>query len=428
VCSIGLAATPFIALKLGHINVASYFLLPFALGLAVRWVSGKQSPLSVACVVVVGLLSPSWWIVVAGLVLGCCLGAAIVMARWTLMRSFGVALACVIPGALLQLGLEAHFSIDGLPATRGAWDSNEYGGHMSDFLLASPFWNGKLPFLDGLQEGSSVEPSRVGMLLAAAAAFAILAVVVRPKVERTVDLKTQEALQAVTSVVVLFFLLGGLGNLQAGAAVLLGAQSPARVWARLAILVALVGCGWGCAVLAEREWKDVSGRVFSGVLAFLGAAAIIADLSATRSKPALDAAGTQEAGAVSFISSRVRDCPIAQLPQDAFPVPRVLPADPRDWSLVYYRPFVPYLLAPDLYWSYASWSPTARNLLNDLPVELSAASLRQLRSDGFCAVLYDKQLADLAQQKSVALEGGLLAPDLPLPEYEDERYTVYLLD
>jgi hypothetical protein len=93
---------------------------------------------------------------------------------------------------------------------------------------------------------------------------------------------------------------------------------------------------------------------------------------------------------------------------------------------LYYRPFIPYVMAPEFYWSYGSWNPSAKNRMQDLNRTLDDADLEYLKSGGFCAVLYDTRLADVAKTGGKKLEGRDLRVTIP-PSYSNERYQVFLL-
>ena len=62
----------------------------------------------------------------------------------------------------------------------------------------------------------------------------------------------RDLMSQLSIIVLLFFVVGGLGNLQAAVGVLAGPGSPARAWSRLGLVVALMGCAW--LLVALRRW------------------------------------------------------------------------------------------------------------------------------------------------------------------------------
>jgi hypothetical protein len=112
---------------------------------------------------------------------------------------------------------------------------------------------------------------------------------------------------------------------------------------------------------------------------------------------------------------------VAQLPQEGMPNPRTpLPLGSPDA----YRGLVPYLLAPERYWSFGSWIPGRSGGLNAMPSQLGAKDFVTLRAQGFCALLFDKSLS--AAAAGSALEGLTVAPS-QRPHFDSPRYSVYLL-
>ena len=135
-----------------------------------------------------------------------------------------------------------------------------------------------------------------------------------------------------------------------------------------------------------------------------------------------------ERSAVKFLRDATSPCPVAQLPEDGFPNPRVLPnAEAVTIDALYYRGFVPYLIAPEYFWSYTSWHPGAVNGLQSIPTELTDAAMEDLAAKGFCGVLYDRILAEAATAMSLDVAGRVLASERQ-PDYSNDRYDVFLLD
>lgn len=423
------ALSPFVITKLGHFNVASFYLVPLAIGIALRIGESHMSSRWVlaGAVLVAGVLSPAWWLVVTILMVGTCMGVSLLSARWRSAASFAVVVTAAALSLAFQWGLQARFKDVGALPTRGPWESNVYGGHLVDLFLGSPLLNSRIQLDDALIPGMSLEASPLGIVLSVAAALSVLLVMaVFPWGTERLD--ANYMLRSTTTVALLFFLLGGLGNLQAGLAVALGGESPARVWARMSLVLGLLGVGWALALVAQAWRPRTLPRVLSvGVPAVLLAVTFMD----ARYSPELDAAPQPlfaEFGPVRFIESASEPCPVAQLPQDDFPIPRALPdGSAATVDALYYRGFIPYLMAPDYYWSFTSWNPGIVNGLEMVTTILDDRALDVIAAQGFCAVLYDSSLGDAARSMGVELEGRDLAVTRA-SDYSEGRYSVYLLD
>jgi hypothetical protein len=423
------AITPFVIQKYGHFGVAAYFILPMTLGIAARNYRSKRKRLVlVALVAVAALFSPAWWLAVSGLVLGFVLLLALLTGRKNAVITSAMALIPCAIGAAFQVIMQRIFSEDATVTTRSPWDSNILGGHLVDLFTGSPWLNGMVGLEDVFRAGSSPGLSPVGLVLTLAAGFSVfLVLAVFPG--RIAQRDTTYMLRMLTSVSVLLFVVGGLGNLQAGIAVAMGGSSPARVWARMTILLALIGVAWILVAVRDTEFAGrLRGPALAApLLAAISALALLDAGASTTVKPEPQQSFSEYAP-VSFLRSNLDPCPVAQLPQDDFPLPRL--EDPKNFATFvptfYYRPFVPYLIAPEFYWSYGSWNGETDNGLNDVPVAMTDSSLLKIKQQGFCAVLYDQELAALAREKKVPLEGRDLAVKTK-PDFAEGRYSVYLL-
>ncbi len=240
-----LGAAPFVIDKVGHLAIGAWFIIPLMFGVVIRGAiqSRRWRIISFALLAVVAVVSPLFWVLVGLFLAPAMLLISLVRRRWTNTLNIVVALGTFLFGFAVQFLFflsVPHVSDD---ATRGSWDSNIYGGHLTDFLLASPFLNRHIPALLTLVPGSSTELRSVG-LAAGVAALALLLIVLcglpRKLVERD-GKKVDVSLLADASIVsLLFFGVGLFGNLQAGFAVLLGTTSPVRVWARISIVIAIL--------------------------------------------------------------------------------------------------------------------------------------------------------------------------------------------
>lgn len=437
VISIGVGISPYLTTNtiLPHQNVSAFFAIPTVLGLLIRshgkpwrwWLLGGPAFALIAA------MSALWWVFVV-LILLLVIGLGFLLQRkYRHVLDVAIAGACVGVGTLTLLVPYALAAVPGEPATRGDWDSNLYGGHLSDFLVTSVAIRELFPGTNQIVVGASVELRFIGLLLVCFAALAVLLLVKGTPTQvrvagRSVDTR---ALGIATITTLLLFVSGGLGNLQAAAAVFLGGGSPARVWSRLIVILAVLGMAWFCVYVA-RWWLSAdrtlprSRAIYCGLLVVLAIVAIYEPLRGSR--PVTDDFEAQpEYAAVNFLADRTAPCPVAQLPLDGTPIPRVPAQNALEAEQLMYRGFVPYLINPSFSWSFGSWTPKGKTTLDRLPVALDDTSRAELGSAGFCAVLYDKLLAGTAPSRDVQNLQGLKVEKFGPPSFTSPRYDVYLL-
>ncbi|MDZ4248864.1 MAG: hypothetical protein U0990_02110 [Candidatus Nanopelagicales bacterium] len=437
VLAAAIGLSPFFMGKVGHLNVAVFFLVPITLGAVIR-LRGRgvrAACAAAAALAVASAVSPLWWVVVVCLVLGVVAVGTALRRSWSRLLGVGIVLAGVGAGFVFQTLLFWRARVDGAPLGRGVWGSNEWGGRLSDLTISSPFLNQFYPdeMYGSLVEGSSQEQKPLG-LVAATAALAVALVLLKGMPRRVAlpdggSIRTG-MLALVSTVVLLFFLAGGLGNAQAAFAVGLGGASPARVWSRMTIVLAVAGMAW-CLVYFARWARDTRRGTGTVKVASLGIGIVVSvvmvlELTSTEPPRAIQSASLSEYPAVEFLRSRTEPCPIAQIPQDGAPVVRVPRGPKTPESLFYYRGYYSYLLAPEYFWSIGSWVPDKPTVMNSIGATLDADGMTRLRSAGACAVMYDKLLARVSRKKRLGLEGSKVS-GLPQPDFTSDRYDVYLL-
>lgn len=409
------AASPFVLQRnVAHVNVAALHLLPVLVAVLLRYEARRRGPL-LAVLAAATLASSLWWVAVVMLLTAAVVALDAVRGHWSSAKKALASSVVLLVASLPVLVLAAAHVDENANESRGAWDSNVLGGRLTDLLVASPWLSQNVARIGALEAGASVELSYIGLALAVVTVVGLLMLL------RPVTSQFEARLRDVALVALLFFISGGLGNLQAAAAVLVGAASPARAWGRLIVLLALLAL---CVVLlrlgtarAAVLGRPLPAAVLTAVV--LGAWAL--DAHALPRPAASGPEGVAEQQVVDFLRDSLPDgCGVAQLPRDAYPRPAVMSQDPTDVPRFYYRPLAFALLAPDLRWSY-----TGPNPLGDT-AELTEASRQQLAARGFCAVLHDRELADTARAREVPLPGREAAA-LGTPDYADERYSVYLL-
>lgn len=430
-CAVIIGAGPFTLVKIAHLNVSAWFFIPLLLGAAARIAnSSRRTHVLLSALVGFGALaSPMWWIVVGLFVLGISIIPWLAMGGFREVRSMlGLAFAAT-GGMGVQILIIRQASLPDQLPTRGPWDSNLYGGHLTDLLLSSTWLNSVASQLDRLWPGTSVEMSPVGLvggLAGMVCVVMVLASILRPRPSVETSHLTVFSLSTL-----LFFLAGGFGGVQAALALYVSSGSPARVWARLTILLALLGSAW-ILTLTEGAIARYPKLLRSGNfrIALIGITAVMlgtATADAKYVKPNLPEplVDQPEYGAIQFLRDRTDPCPVAQLPLDSTPAPRVPYAGPQSFK-TYLRPFAPYIMAPEYFWSFGPYQTSRTDGLNSLPMTINTRVLDDIADLGFCAVLFDTALSLAADAAMVELQGQYLAE--MDTDYRDSRYVVILLN
>jgi hypothetical protein len=436
ISSVTLVLSPFVLLKLGHLNVLAFFFIPFALGILFRNFKReffKKRISLLILVYLVGFASPLWWLVVLLAILSIfsffmCLSRHLKYAKVTVEILAFSCLSLLSQAALLALSPKSN------AVTRGVWDSNVFGGRLVDFLLSSPFINTILKESEKLRSGSSAELSQVGIV---GAVFGIIAITYAILGSfRTTKLPEKNWwLSGLAIVVTLLFLSGGFGNLQAGVFALFGFTSPARVWSRLIIVLAMIGVAIVLVYFESlNEIKKTSKKSsINNFKTLLPKFVVISmslfallDISVMSSPSKLIPFNQfEESYSVEFIDKTFsRNCAVLQLPIESSPAVKV--GVPERYPDTYYRGYIPYLISPTRPWSFGDYDRKVKDkyLLNLEPI-LDAKTRAEIQAAGFCAVLFDKTLAEILITNGISLPGKTLDGVFGNPVFTSPRFDVY---
>lgn len=432
VCALGalaLGLSPYVLSKLGHFNVASWYLIPSVVAIIalLRRVSSNRARLGLLAVLaVIALLSPLWWSFVAIYVLLIGGVLAAVLRRWTWLRASAAVTAAVMIGTAIPTALAVVQRVPGGSWNRQPWDSVVFGGSLFDVVFASPWvprlWSGA----EELTPALSRELSPVGLVVGVMAIVAIIASLStflgfseRWREHRWLFIGTQISLLA--------FLSMGLGPVQEAVLSMVGVESPLRVWSRLIIVVAFLGMLLAVPYLSGLMSRALAGGVVQRVLATAAGLAVVVvvvvdtfgiELMTPRTVPDLP-----EGEAVAYLQGEYGPCPVAQLPVGTFPDFPMFDGTPEAIDY-YYRGYVPYLLNPDGYWSFGAPAGTASDsLMRSLPPDVGTNSLLTLSDAGYCAVLFDTQYSSWLQS-SEGDWAGMRMGDLP-PAWHNQRFAVF---
>ena len=418
-----------------QLNLAALFPIPLVLGVLVRAHRFRRRQLSGAagCLAGVALLAPMWWIVVLLLMLPFMAVASVLRRRWMALGHLVVVWAALFFGFAVQVlaFVLAAREGPGADTSRQPWSSNYFPGTTASLMVSSPWVDELLPGLTGsLRPGAGVFTA-VGLPMALAAALAFVIVIALPPRRSKSDADVL-VLGSATVVAVLFWLGGGLGNFQAALAVIGGTISPARVWYRMTVVMAVLGAGWLMTLwsaLPERDgtrrWRySIAGSMLVAGVMLAGGVGDLVSYDTQFAYPDADEPQPALPG-VAFLSSSLDPCPVAQFPNEGVPVARIPGgiADPR-----LYQGWVPYVIEPDFFWSAGVYDPTeSPRGLALMPVVLDGEAFDQLRVDGYCAMLFDKSVSAQAVEASIEIEGRELG-SVPTPDFEDDRFSVFLLE
>lgn len=407
-----------------HANLTLWVVLPYVFALLIRWdaLSHRKRWVGLAILAVIAATSPLWWVVVAALMVGVMAVGDLITRNWRRLALYGATVVCLFGGIALQGALRMLAGGD-LPADeleRPTRQSIDFAGRLLDLPLSSPLVNHLFPYPKEVLEQDVVPIVTIGTV-GGIAAIVVAGVVLWPLPRRSGPAVTLSVLLRGSAAALLFFLMGGLGHVQAGLALLAGTESPARVWLRMGHVMALLGAGWFVFWLRRRQ-KRRPGRLTSTPAAAIMAGAVgllwVLDVVLIPKLVPVSPDSRPQSAAVQFLRARLAPCPVAQLPVDSVPN-RFF----RGLELGY-QGFVPFILAPEFFWSYGSHP--VPGVVNTLPATVGPSEFAALKAAGYCAVLYDKELVAAAGQRE--LEGKIIDEQVGAPDLRTPRFDVYLLD
>lgn len=413
-----------------QINLSLFCALPFVLGACAHALrsDGRPSKRLLVGVVLVGFLTPLWWIVVLFL------AVPFLVLPYAARRKWREALHVAAVWVAMSIGFAMQTAIfllakrggPGDDVSRQAFESNLWFGHLADLFTGSPTLRRALPgMFSRLRPGTTLDIGYGIPLLAGTALVIGLMLVLPPRRNR--EGRDTTLLTAMSVTFLLYWLGGGLGNLQAALAAAVGGVSPARVWYRMVLPLAIVGAAWvgtwsegRAAHRTTRRWTAVA----AALLLLLTVSDLVLNEDGGLTYTAPDAP-QYDLPAIQYLQAHTEPCPVAQFPNEAIPN-GVIEAS-SIISPTVYRGLIPYVIAPDYRWTAGSFSRAEPDALASLPGDITDADLDALRTMGFCAVLYDRIAGAPAVEQQAPLSGRSVTFSQPA-DFEDDRYQLYLLD
>lgn len=376
-----LTFAPFLITNIYHLNVAAFYAPILSLYLYLKLSEPDQQHSFhwreyVSLLII--LTGVPWWQGSLALIFFMVAIGSLISHSWISLRVSLLVFLSNLIGFLIQTLPSIIFFKSNSLLTRDGWDSNYFGGHFADFLIASPLLNTLVPgWNDRLEPGVSNELNYSGFL-GLVGFIVLISSILAGKITKIVHLGL---------VVILFFTLGAFGNLQAAFAEMLGLKTPLRTWSRLVILIAVLGI----LILFQNLHKKKTIGILMGSLI-----AVITILEVTSIHPKWDYDLSEEKQVISELKRETRgDCVVLQIPLNTWPNPYIGSDGKTDET--FYSSGIFYTLDNSFYWTYGNWtlgSPEENFNLNVINNALNSEDTNKYLKRHYCAVLIDLKLLE----------------------------------
>lgn len=425
--------TPYSVLTFGHPHVLSFFILPLTLYILIKILSGVITKKDYLIFSIMMLVPSVFWINILLFIFLTLYILYLILyvtkntQRLLLSSVQKVVILIFIPFSINFLMYYFHNSINGQNG-RTYWQSDNFGGKFTDFIVSSPFINHFFNFNLRLSEivSSEINARMVGFTLSLSIIFALPLIFISSYLKK-IDLKTQ-VLVTLLQITFFYFFIGGFGNFQAALFALFNSSSPVRAWSRLIIFIGILSISLLVILIENSKFKRRSNFLYLFFITL-----IFLDLAYLKiNEKYQDNFKQQEVfDSVEFLQDNLKPCPILQLPVDTY----FIPQSAQDFGLRYYwNGMIPYLLAPNYKWSAAIYtdSPGWSELLK-FPTKVSQSDL-SLISKKYCAILFDTNFSQYQIDRKASLSAkkliwpGLLLDETINANYSDTRFKVILLN
>jgi hypothetical protein len=428
--------TPFALNSLIHIHVMKIFIIPTILILLIQLIKKEKfSGLQILLYLILIFSASLFWInvllaILLVLILIEFIDRFIFKSNSNILVIYFRIFLYVLIGFAYQAFLYLYnYSLMGVN-DRFPWQSDVFSGKFSDVLVGSPFLNNLIPKLSNVVPGTSTEAWSImlGLPLILGFIFAIYFILTSSFIKSGSQDELIQPLKQLTIVSILFFVLGGFSNLQASFFVLLGTTSPMRTWSRLSILVAILGLVIFY-IIVENKTK----KLYALLLATLVFTLSLIDLLSMEKyiDDKSNWADQEHYKSVAFIGENLSPCPVLQLPADTY----LLPQGWLDNATRYYwTNMIPYIVLPEFNWTAATYTDSYgwTNVIEKLPIEIQPQDITSLAKT-YCAIYFDKDFSQYQIDRQANLKGTIglwpglrISPEL-IPDYEDVRFSVYLI-
>jgi hypothetical protein len=422
--------TPFVLLRLEHMPILWLYFVPVIFGVYLR-LERNQLGFKKAILIVsfLGFWSPLFWLFVMIFLSLSLLSIYLIFYKyyfkqlktWASILG-GSAIAFLLNYFLIFISRDYKGTTSRFP-----WQSNVFGGKFADILVSSPFLNSKINLLEKLSEGLSPEGTNsfVGIVLGTGVILTLLFSIsaIQPK-----KLNLPLGFTGILVILWLFFITGGLGNLQAALLLLLDQTTPLRAWFRIIFVLGILGFYILLKLIEtlpmQNYLKNIALIAIAIVSIFDGR--YLKYIEFTEKKEVI------EYSAVRFLDSETKNCPVLQLPADTFPLIQDFVFSNGDKFS--YNQTIPYLLSDNNQWSlYAIPGNKFFQNYKEISSEIDIAAAEALATKGYCAILFDKDFSQWQIDRQVGLDFTIgkwpgLKMNLGVPDFDNGRYQVYLLN
>jgi hypothetical protein len=420
---------PFVMLRLGQMPIVWLFLIPIIFGIYFRLeknqISFKKSLLLVAFL---GFWSPLFWLLLAiilSLSMTALFGLLFKNYKNQFKIWFTILSGLIVSFAFNYLLILSSQEYKGI-TSRAPWQSNVFGGRFADILVSSPFLNQKGNLLEKLSEGLSPEGknSYVGIVFAIGVLITLIYAIGPVSFQK---LKLPLGFGSILVVLWLFFITGGLGNLQAAVLLILNQTTPMRAWFRIIVVLGILGIYILLMILQSMKLKVLHKNLILVALIFV----TLYDSRFANYITYIDKKDVIEYSAVNFLDINTKDCPVLQFPVDTFPGIQDFTFSNGD--KFGYNQSIPHLLSDNNKWSFYGipgnkyWEDVKK-----VSSEIGEEDAKNLRAQGYCAILFDKDFSQWQIDRQAGLDSTIgkwpgLRINLGEPNFDNGRYQVFLL-
>jgi hypothetical protein len=209
---------------------------------------------------------------------------------------------------------------------------------------------------------------------------------------------------------------------------LLDQTTPLRAWFRIIVVLGVLGF---YILLKLLETLPIQ-NYFKNIILFLIVIVSIIDGQHMKYIKFTEKKDVIEYSAVKFLESKTKDCPVLQIPVDTFPLMQDFIFS--NGEKFYYNHTIPYILSDNNQWSlYAIPGNKFFQQYKDISSEIDPIQANLLASQGFCAILFDKDFSQWQIDRQAGLDLTIgkwpgLKMNLGEPDFDNGRYQVYLLN
>ena len=420
--------------RICHIPVVWFYFPLVVFGLLLRY---SRNSIRINKVILfalfAGVFSPPWWVAV---VIFISLFMLVVLSVdykkyirelkfWICI--FGTSLISTFPTLFLYLNNLSFVA----KSTRTPWQSNVFGGRITDLFIQSPTLNliTKMDskFIEGVSPEAMINILGLPLLVGFIVSVIYLLVVFTKK-----EVNTPKDFTLVLVICFGLFISGGLGNLQATIFAIFDQSSPARSWSRLIILISILGLFILLKYLDSINLRKSTVLILATILLFFS---VIELINAKKPTP-ISLSSLEEFAPVKFINDKTKSCPIIQLPIDTIPVPQDFTF--QNGNRFFFNQYVPFLISDKNQWSTGiSLGSNYWQESMNIPSKITLENLDIIKEKGFCGILFDNEFSKWQQQRNAGLdlETGSLTnsgnwPGVQIenvtPNFENKRFSVFL--